>query len=810
MAGTTLGFLKFVLGFDSLSFKKGMTQAEKDLLNFQKKVDKFGKGMTDIGAKMSLALTAPLLAFAAKGIKEAQETAHAMGQVEAALKSMGPVAGKTADQLAKSADAFEAHSLYEADEILTKVTANLLTFGKISGATFDRAQQAALDLSARLGTDLQSSTIMLGKALQDPIKGITALTRVGLTFTEAEKKQIEALVKTGQVAKAQEVILKALETQVKGSAQAAQDSDPWNSLQDQFNRLAEDVGKILLPILERVNEQIGKLADRFESLSPETKETVIQIGAFVALAGPLLVALGFIVQGFARLGPLVRAAAGAFGVVGTEATVAAGGITAAETAAAPMLGAAGTLALLAAGAGLVYLAFQDWEDIKPYVDRLGKQIDSIRTKFGPITSENDTFTARFKSQWDAIRAKVAEADKDLHKLDAWAAEFDHNFVTSLDSTWRAFEEWNDRMNVTAKLFARDVSKSIKDGLANARTSVKDWTTDASGWFSDLYQDVVGHSYVPDMVDGIAAQMARLDAVMAQPAKEATSKTAEAFAALREKVAAIFAELFPEAAALNAYRDKLKLLDEDAKKFGYTAEQVAEAKARLAKQDVEPAAPDWWTEKPPEPSFDPNDPLSSGAEDPLQALQDNADKTLTEIGDLNRNKTAEMAEAWGDMAASAIADMRGMVDAFKSGDILGGIQSLLDIVLDVISALARIGTFGSGAQSRAGGGIGFSAGARQGFGGGLMRGGPTVPGKTYLVGENGPEFLSTKRRGFVTPTGKEAQPQKVVVIPSPYFDVVVDQRAAHVAAPMAGQAAVAGVAGSEMRATRRQRRNLLAA
>ena len=54
MAGATLGFLKFVLGFDTIAFKKGMTQAEKELAQFSKKMEKFGKGMADVGKKMSI------------------------------------------------------------------------------------------------------------------------------------------------------------------------------------------------------------------------------------------------------------------------------------------------------------------------------------------------------------------------------------------------------------------------------------------------------------------------------------------------------------------------------------------------------------------------------------------------------------------------------------------------------------------------------------------------------------------------------------------------------------------------------------
>ena len=96
MAGTVLGFMKFVLAFDTIAFKKGMTAAEKDLVRLQKKVEKFGKGMADLGKSMSLSVSGPLAAFALLGIKEARETEEAMAQVSAGLASMGNVSEKTA------------------------------------------------------------------------------------------------------------------------------------------------------------------------------------------------------------------------------------------------------------------------------------------------------------------------------------------------------------------------------------------------------------------------------------------------------------------------------------------------------------------------------------------------------------------------------------------------------------------------------------------------------------------------------------------------------------------------------------------
>jgi hypothetical protein len=57
---------------------------------------------------------------------------------------------------------------------------------------------------------LSGQAIQLGKALNDPIAGISALSRVGVTFTEEQKATIESMVKMGDVAGAQKLILAEL------------------------------------------------------------------------------------------------------------------------------------------------------------------------------------------------------------------------------------------------------------------------------------------------------------------------------------------------------------------------------------------------------------------------------------------------------------------------------------------------------------------------------------------------------------------------------------------------------------------------
>lgn len=114
--------------------------------------------------------------------------------------------------------------------ILKDVTANLLTSGNVAGPVFDRAQKAILDLSARLGGDLQSATLMVGKALNDPVKGLSALRRTGIQFTKQQEDQIKAMAAVGDTAGAHAIMLAELKKQFGGAAQAAAEADVWTPL----------------------------------------------------------------------------------------------------------------------------------------------------------------------------------------------------------------------------------------------------------------------------------------------------------------------------------------------------------------------------------------------------------------------------------------------------------------------------------------------------------------------------------------------------------------------------------------------------
>ncbi|HEV2237157.1 MAG TPA: phage tail length tape measure family protein, partial [Ktedonobacterales bacterium] len=147
----------------------------------------------------------------------AQDTQAQLGAV---LKSTGDASGYSADQANKLADQLSQTTTFSADANL-HTEELLMTFTNIGQNVFPTATKAVLDMSTALGEDTKSASIQLGKALQDPITGATALRRVGVELDDQQKALIKTMMAHGDVAGAQGVILKELQREFGGSAEAA-------------------------------------------------------------------------------------------------------------------------------------------------------------------------------------------------------------------------------------------------------------------------------------------------------------------------------------------------------------------------------------------------------------------------------------------------------------------------------------------------------------------------------------------------------------------------------------------------------------
>lgn len=205
----------------------------------------------------SIAFAGLITAVGVTSVKAFNDSEKSVAQLDAVLDSTKGVAGVTRKSILEMASALQKTTTYS-DEAVLGAENLLLTFTNIGKNVFPQATQTVLDMSTALGQDLKSSSIQLGKALQDPILGVSALRRVGVNFSEDQKNVIEKLVKTGHALEAQQMILKELNTEFGGSAsKAAQTfSGKMTILANSINDAQETLGKLLSDALKPFIENL--------------------------------------------------------------------------------------------------------------------------------------------------------------------------------------------------------------------------------------------------------------------------------------------------------------------------------------------------------------------------------------------------------------------------------------------------------------------------------------------------------------------------------------------------------------------------
>lgn len=230
-------------------------------------------------ATAGLAAGRKALQFVGQSVAEARESNRVGALTAQVIKTTGGAARVTAGQVGALATAISNKTGAD-DEAIQSGANLLLTFTNVQNRVgkgndiFNQATQSVTDLSAALGQDTKSSAIQLGKALNDPIRGVTALQRVGVSFTAAQKDQIKTLVDSGNTLAAQKVILGELSKEFGGAAAAA--TTPAQKLAVSYGNLKEQVGNVLIPVLDRAATALSS------KVLPRINDLVVRYGPKVA------------------------------------------------------------------------------------------------------------------------------------------------------------------------------------------------------------------------------------------------------------------------------------------------------------------------------------------------------------------------------------------------------------------------------------------------------------------------------------------------------------------------------------------------
>jgi len=278
------------LDLDTKPFEKGSRRVSGDLSKMEGGLGRVSTRSLALGSAVGVGLER----LAEKGIsvlfgaiQAGEDSLHTLqdsqAQTQGVIESTGSAAGISAQQVRDLAESLETLSTVD-DKNIQSGENVLLRFTSIGKDVFPQASKAAVDLAVALAdgnaanADVAASAKIVGKALEDPIKGLGALRKAGIVFTDQEKEQITTLVKHGDKAKAQGVILQALEKRYGKAGEAAGKSGASGvrRLQDAVEDAQRALAEGLSPALDDI------VADLAKALSdPKTQTAIRDLGKFL-------------------------------------------------------------------------------------------------------------------------------------------------------------------------------------------------------------------------------------------------------------------------------------------------------------------------------------------------------------------------------------------------------------------------------------------------------------------------------------------------------------------------------------------------
>lgn len=298
---------------DASHFDKTLKSVKGGLSSIKTPLTAVAAGAAAVGAAIGAA------AFGAYKLTEslidageaARKEDAILGNVVKSMDLFGTGADRITEKMIKYADATELATGLDAG-IIKSTQAKLSTFEQVAktagdvGGAFDRATKAALDMSIVFGGDASQYAVQLGKALQDPEKGLAALKKTGaLTRVDIERIGAE-FASSGNKAKAFDQILSAIERQVGGASEAA--ATGTSRIRAAYNQLRDELA---VPI----SEEFDKFADQIAKLTPQIVASLQTIAPQVsAVASTIFTALSQALTGntehITKIGMLIGEALG--------------------------------------------------------------------------------------------------------------------------------------------------------------------------------------------------------------------------------------------------------------------------------------------------------------------------------------------------------------------------------------------------------------------------------------------------------------------------------------------------------------------
>src|SRR5581483_1718422 len=292
-----------------------------------------GIGTSGVAAAAGFAgVATSVVAFATEAVKRLGEEQVAAAQTAAAIMSTGDASNVTAAHVHTLAESLGKLSGVD-HEVIQSGENLLLTFTSIKNGVgagndvFDQATKAALNMSVALGEDMTAASMQLGKALNDPIGGMIALHRVGVQFTDDQKKAIAAFVASGDTMSAQKVILAELNKEFGGSAEAYGKTLP-GAIGKAKTAIADWSASVAQDALPAIETFVSKVVEIGKVVGPTLVAALSKVGDVIVSVGRFAKEHAGFIYGYAAAWAALNVAAA--GVLAWRTAVAVFGVIASK------------------------------------------------------------------------------------------------------------------------------------------------------------------------------------------------------------------------------------------------------------------------------------------------------------------------------------------------------------------------------------------------------------------------------------------------------------------------------------------------
>ena len=484
---TSVGALYYDLTVDDSGVDAGLNRADKKMAGFQEKMQKVGEGMTNMGKKMTMGLTLPIVGLGVAGVKMASDLNETVNKVNVAFGESAVKVQEWGNTTLKSLGLAKGSALDAA-----------ALFGDMA-TSMGLPQQAAADMSMKmvgLGADLASFKNISFEEAQTALAGVftgetESLKRLGVVMTQTQLDAFalaQGLGKTtSEMSQAELVNLRyafVMDKTKNAQGDFARTSDGTANqlriMQETFKETSATIGQNLLPIVTKIASKVSEWTKKFAELSPQTQKVILIIAAVVAVMGPLLIIIGQLIMA-------IRAISMAFAFLGANPVVLA------------------VVAVILLVAALAFLIIKNWDTLKQWFSVFWNWLKSAA-----------------QAVWDAIVAAVKwVVDLVIGYFMLW-----FNFYKFIfESIWAIAQAvWNGIVAVVQWVVNAIIAYfqfwyNVIIGIFNAVWGAIRWAfSNAWEFIKGIWNGVTG--FFRNVIDGISGVFGRVVDVVSSPFKAA--------------------------------------------------------------------------------------------------------------------------------------------------------------------------------------------------------------------------------------------------------------------------------------------------